>query len=149
LDEAFIHHPFPVLGNEADDIITATIEDDNRITHEHLPVMALGDNRYKICCIPCFVYDTALGDIVLAENRKLMHVTESSGRHVFRIWFGNGWQGKFHILHEINARGGLVEMCTLGLIAIDVPDLETAMLMRAYLDDLETVGELEYETGWT
>lgn len=149
MDEVFIHHPYPVLGDEADAIVTGTIEDECGTTHEHLPSRRLGNDRYKICCIPCFVKDIALADVVAVKGGLISEVVEPSGRCVFRAWSDDGWNGKFEVLHQIAARGGLMETCTHSLMGIDVQDANSAAVMRTYLDELEAAGALVYETGWS
>ena len=59
-----------------------------------------------MCCIPFFVFDLALGDVVATsprEGRKYVvdKVVEPSGRYVFRVWFGESFQPRDEIASEL------------------------------------------------
>src|SRR6185312_6187921 len=59
------HHQ-PVWRSRANFIVAAKVDD----THwEQLWTQRLEHNQYLICCIPFFVYDLALGDVVSTQPR--------------------------------------------------------------------------------
>jgi hypothetical protein len=106
----------------------------------------------EVCCIPFFVYDVALGDVVAAEpvddRRYVLHrVVRSSGRYVFRVWFGESFRPREPVAEELKGLGALVEMSSLNLLAIDAEDDLQAQAVATYLDAREKRSELLYETG--
>src|SRR5947199_5228528 len=89
-------HSEPVWRERADFIIGARLPEHGR--SEQLWAKKLSKNRYEICCIPFFLYDLALGDIVETnDDHDLVGVVQRSGRFVFRVWFGDS----FHPRHDI------------------------------------------------
>ena len=63
---------------------------------------------FEICCIPFFVYDLALGDLV--ETNADYSVTlrhAPSGRFVFRVWFGDSFHSQEEIADDLQALGAL------------------------------------------
>lgn len=56
--------------------------------YEQLWTKRVGEDRFEICCIPFFVYDLALGDVVRADARTgyvIRSVEQRSGNGVVRI----------------------------------------------------------------
>jgi hypothetical protein len=105
-----------------------------------------------VCCIPFFVYDVALGDVVVtsakADRKYVMEsVAEPSGRYVFRVWFGESFQPRGEIADELKALGSLVEWSSRNLLAVDAVDREHAQLVADFLAERERLGQLVYETG--
>lgn len=67
-----------------------------------------------MCCIPFALYDVALGDVVRArpeDTRKYVvkEVVKSSGRYVFRVWFGESFQPRGDIAHGLEVLGALTD----------------------------------------
>ena len=63
-------------------------------TYEQLWARQLDEKTFEVCCIPFFIYDLALGDVVETATREhrrycIDRVVEGSGRFVFRVWFGD------------------------------------------------------------
>src|SRR6266581_8592772 len=86
-------HQEPVWRARANFIIAAETPDGGDAKTEQLWARQLGENRFEICCIPLFLYEIALGDIVTTsptKDRRYMvaEVAEPSGRYEFRAWFG-------------------------------------------------------------
>lgn len=139
-------HPDPVWRHRSDFIIGARIQDQNR--SEQLWARDLGDQRFEICCIPFFLYDVALGDVVRATlQHDLDEVLEPSGRFVFRAWFGDADQPHGHIPKELAAFDTLLEWSSENLLAIDASDEDHAHKIADYLAQQEQAGRLKYETG--
>jgi hypothetical protein len=91
----FVLHEQPVWRDRSNFIINAELpEKDRPRRFEQLFAREVGEDRFEVCCIPFFVYDIALGDVVRTApkgDRKYVvsGVAERSGRYVFRIWFGD------------------------------------------------------------
>jgi hypothetical protein len=59
-----------------------------------------------LCCIPFFLYDIALGDVVRTSaqgDRRyvLESVVSPSGRHVFGVWFGESFHPRQKVAEDL------------------------------------------------
>ena len=94
----YVMHENPVWRDRSNFIIDAEIpEEDRPRRFEQLFTRKLAKDLFEICCIPFFLYDVALGDVVrtlLEGDRKYVvdRVVEASGRYVFRVLF-SGFSG--------------------------------------------------------
>ena len=80
--EEFVVHHEPAWQHRSDFIINAMLPEDGRF--EELWVRKITDDTFEICCIPFFLYDVALGDVVrthVADGREFSFdgVLEPSG----------------------------------------------------------------------
>lgn len=119
-------------------------------------VRQIEDDQFEVCCIPFFLRDVNLGDIVQTVAKDgwkyiLDRVIQDSGRYTFRAWFGNSFYPRDEIAGELRAKGALLEWSSRDLLAIDAADSEQAKLIAGCLATQEDAGRLEYETGrtWT
>jgi len=151
--QEFVVHQDPVWREHADFIINAELpEKDRPKRFEQLWTRQLADDRFEVCCIPFFVYDLALGDVVATsprDSRKYVvdKVVAPSGRYVFRVWFGQSFQPRDEIAGELKALGSLIEWSSRNLLAVDAADGEHAQLVADFLMEREKAGHLVYETG--
>jgi hypothetical protein len=149
----FVVHTEPVWRERSDFIITAALQEADRPKRfEQLFAKRVGDDRFEICCIPFFLFDVALGDIVAtspAEGRKyvLEAVVEPSGRFVFRVWFGESFHSCEAVAEALNGLGALLEWSSANLLAVDAADSSHAQVIADYLAVQERAGRLMYETG--
>jgi hypothetical protein len=149
----FVVHQNPVWRSHSDFIINAELsEKDRPHRFEQLFARQLGDDRFEICCIPFFVYDIALGDIVVtspSSDRKYVvkDVAERSGRYVFRVWFGDSLRPRDEVVQDLEGLGSLIEQSSNNLVAVDTVDEEHAELVSDFLAEQERLGHLIYETG--
>jgi Domain of unknown function (DUF4265) len=108
----------------------------------------VGDQRFEICCIPFFVYDVALGDVVETDaGYDLERVVQPSGRYVFRVWFGNTAHPRHDIADELAERGALLEWSSANLLVVDAPDERHAQEIADYLIEQQAADRLMFETG--
>jgi hypothetical protein len=142
-----VSHMFPIWRREADYLLHAHVDDESGPIIEQLWAKELSNNRFKICCIPSFTFELALGDIVEAREGIITRVVEPSGRFVYRIWSDDGWDGKFEILLKIEQLGGLMEPCSPHLTAIDAATEQIAEALVEYLAEQEDAGLLTYASG--
>ena len=144
-----VQHFFPVWGDKANYVMQAIVPDqDNLPMREQLWARKLEGGRFELCCIPYFLRDLALGDIMLLDDSGVLKkVAERSGRYVFRIWLGDSSTPLGEFQRELDSMGALQEWRAENLGAIDLPDKESAWNMAKYLWDRLQKGELEYETG--
>lgn len=144
-------HLEPVWRDRANYILNAELVGEDLPKHfEQLWTRRVGDNEFEICCIPFFLYDIALGDIVSSRpdgSGLVERVVQSSGRYVFRAVLDDAGAPFDDVTAWIKQRGGLIEWSSRHMIAIDTVNKTTAQQLADYLADLEAQGRLEYETG--
>jgi uncharacterized protein DUF4265 len=139
-------HPDPVWRDRANFTIGAALPEEGRT--EQLWARQIGDQRFEICCIPFFVYDIALGDVVETDSRlTVVRVVERSGRYVFRAWFGESFHPREEIAERLHAMGALLEWSSANLLAVDAPDGSHAQVIADFLAEEERAGRLMFETG--
>lgn len=141
-------HPEPVWRDRANFIIGAALPEEGRT--EQLWARQIDERTFEICCIPFFLYDVALGDIVETDERyDLVRVVEPSGRFVFRVWFGETWHPREEIAAELANLGALLEWSSINLLAVDAADKSHAQVIADYLLSQSDQGRLLFETGRT
>jgi hypothetical protein len=149
----FVVHQEPVWRDRSNFIINAELQKkDLPRRFEQLFARRVGEDRFEVCCIPFFLYDIALGDIVTTvpkEGRKFVvdKVVEPSGRYVFRVWFGESFQPRDEFAQALRSLGSIVEWSSRNLLAVDAVDGEQAQLVADFLAKSEQAGRLVYETG--
>ena len=141
-------HTDPVWRDRADFIVGAALPQTDRA--EQLWARQIDDRLFEVCCIPFFLYDVALGDIVETDARhELLHVVEPSGRFVFRAWFGGAGHPREDVVNELTELGALFEWSATDLLAIDAADGWHSRVLAEYLAGHERMGHFLYETGRT
>jgi hypothetical protein len=146
-------HREPVWRDRANFIISAALpEKETPQRFEQLWARHLSDDQFEVCCIPFFVYDVALGDVVRAvprgdRNYVMEQVVEPSGRYAFRVWFGDSTGSREQIASELLDRGALLEWSSETLLGVDASDAAHAKRIADYLQDREDANQLVYETG--
>ncbi len=140
-------HQEPVWRDRSNFIIAAPIRDGGEIKTEQLWARR-DESHFEICCIPFFVYDLALGDVVETDADFLVQrVIRRSGRYVFRVWFGESFHPREEIAAKLKARGALIEWSSRNLLAVDTVDEEHAQGVADFLAEHHNAGHLIYETG--
>jgi hypothetical protein len=141
-------HSDPVWRDRADFILGAQLPDPDSDRREQLWSRQVAPTRFEICCIPFFLYDVALADVVeTGTDYTLERVVEASGRWVFRAWFGESFHPRDEIADELAAMGALLEWSSVNLLAVDASDAELAQRVAHRLEGHERRGHLIYETG--
>ncbi|RIJ78815.1 DUF4265 domain-containing protein [Nakamurella silvestris] len=136
--------------DRADFIIHAGLPETDHL--EQLWCRKILPNRFELCCIPFFVFDLSLGDIIETTrvgDRQYMFATviRPSGRYVFRVLLTCQMERRAGIIAWLTEYGALVEWSSLDLIAVDVADLARAEALADYLAEGVRRGDLQYETG--
>jgi Domain of unknown function (DUF4265) len=151
----YVLHPDPVWRDRANFIINARLaESDSPKRFEQLWTRRVSDNEFEVCCIPFFLYDLALGDVVTTvpwDDRRYVvdRVLSSSGRYTFRAWFGRSPLRPQAVADDLQKMGSLLEWSSRTLLAVDAADIERAQQVADYLAEREQRKELLYETGRT
>jgi len=149
----FAVHPEPIWRERSNFIVHAELpEQDLPKRFEQLWARQVTDDTFEVCCIPFFIFDVALGDVVATApkaGRKYVvdRVVKPSGRYVFRVWFGESFQPRDEIASELKGLGSLIEWSSRNLLAVDAVDLEHGQLVADFLMEREKAGHLVYETG--
>ena len=139
-------HEAPVWRDQADFVIGAPLPEEGRA--EQLWARQVGDQRFEICCIPFFLYDVALGDVVETNSGyDVGRVVQSSGRYVFRVWFGSSAHPRQEIADRLAERGALLEWSSAHLLAVDAADEAHAQEIADYLAEQQGAHRLTFETG--
>jgi len=144
-------HPEPLWRERANFIIVAPLPEKDRF--EQLWCRQLTESTFEVCCVPFFLYNVALGDIVETETTSegpfnLRRVTQPSGRYVFRVLFPNvSAERRSDVQNRVIGFGGAVEWATPKLMAIDAENQGVASRIADYLQTEEDAGRLAYETG--
>jgi hypothetical protein len=152
-EKEFIIHAEPVWRERSNFIINAELgEADFPRRFEQLWARQIGEDRFEICCIPFFLFDIALGDVVKTSpkgDRKyvLETVVERSGRYVFRVWFGESFHPRDEIAEQLTALGALLEWSSMNLLSVDAVDELQAQRVADFLHERQQQGQLMYETG--
>jgi hypothetical protein len=147
-DEQISVHTEPAWRQRANYIISANLPERERA--EQLWARQIAEYQFELCCIPFFLFDVTLGDVVETDQTyRLTKVIERSGRFTFRIWFGESDYPQSRIIDEMVALGALVERASANLIALDASNSRTAQAMANLLQAHEDQHHLVYETGRT
>lgn len=153
-DIKFIVHPEPVWRDRANFIIRAELpESDRPYRFEQLWSRRYEGNRqFEICCIPFFVFELALGDIVTtfadqAREHTVESVARPSGRSVFRARFGAASMAQETVAKRLLDMGALLEWSSATLVAIDAGSADVARTVARFLAAEESGGSLIWETG--
>ncbi|WP_052521461.1 DUF4265 domain-containing protein [Agreia bicolorata] len=143
-EQVYVHES-PLLRDEANYIFRAVLPDGSA---EQLWGKKVGESTVEVCCIPFFIYNVALRDIVqLNEERRLAFVLESSGRFVGRVWFGDSRHAVEGTVKRLEQLGANLEWSSANLLAVD----SSAALQDAVVEFLSAghnAGAFLYENGY-
>jgi hypothetical protein len=147
-------HREPVWRERANFIVNAPIEESPAVHTEQLwtrhdPATQL----YEICCIPFFIYDLALGDMVavrVAQNGSYVfeRVIARSGHLTFRIYFGRA-ESRFQadVMMDLVKAPIRIERFSENVVALDIEEKDSPQRLADYLAQAQVGGKLVYETG--
>jgi hypothetical protein len=113
----------------------------------------LAESQFEVCCIPFFVYNLGLGDVVeIGEAsgsplmiEKLVSVADS---WTLRVFFKEAADEELRrsVLLEMDGLGCVLEFSSKNLLGICAPS-SVAQAAMAKLERLEKLDYLEYEIG--
>lgn len=139
-------HAEPVWRERSDFIIGAELPEEG--CTEQLWARQIDDRLFEVCCIPFFLYDVALGDVVETDDSySVVRVVEPSGHHVFRAYFDPPFLRRKQIVEHLTVLAALLEWSSESMISIDALDLEHARQIATYLQQREDRGDLVFELG--
>lgn len=150
-DYEAVHHQ-PIWRERANFIFAAYLGVKNGNNEwEQLWGQATESDKFVICCIPFFVRDLALGDVVeIDSNSILKNVVKRSGQVTFRVWIMSSDSViRQEIKTKLDSMKLLMERSSENLVALSAPDNIEAQIASNYLRNCEELGLLQYETGST
>jgi hypothetical protein len=144
-------HPEPVWRDRANFVIASAVDPSGTdVATEQLWVRKIGARCFELCCIPFFVYDLALGDVVETDDNYLVQrVVTHSGRYTFRVSFGHSRQWREEVIAQLEELGSMLEWSSVNMVAVDAVDKQHAQRIADFLHGREQRGDLIYETGRT
>lgn len=151
----FVVHEAPVWRDRSNFIINADLPpNESSKEYEQLWARRLSEDEFEICCIPFFLYDVALGDVVRTVPRDrwkfiLDAVTRPSGRYVFRVWLGQFSGSRLELTGALQGFGALLEWSSKNMFAIDTAGEADAQAVSNFLLERQSTQQLLYETGRT
>lgn len=149
---AYVLHVAPIWRDRMDFVLDAGLPEDCAPKRfEQLVGRQVADTEFELCCIPFFLYDVSLGDVVATTPGYILdRVVRPSGRYTFRVYFGDEAGPKDQIAAELELQlGALLEWHGANLLAVDASDGEVAQTIADYLQAREGAGQLIFETGRT
>jgi hypothetical protein len=154
MTENEVVHETPAWYDKADFIIGADVDGgSSALTREQLWAKKVDESTFMICCIPFFLYDLALGDVVTTKTSQSFtymvdRLVQSAGRYTFRAWFLDK-NYREAVAEHLVGMGCLIEwrFCGGNLLAIDSESYATAKPVADYLFGKQKDGILNYETG--
>lgn len=142
-------HEEPIWRDRANFILSAFLGVKNgRNEWEQLWAERISETQFRLCCIPFFAKDLALGDEVETDSDFVVRsIARPSGNYTFRVWLG-GQSGEVRtkVTAKLEALGVDMEWSSKNLLALSVSS-ERAQELADRLAAFESAGELEYETG--
>ena len=149
-EDVFLTHREPVWRDRSNFIIMAALPGAGRF--EQLWARQEGADLFELCCIPFFVHNLALGDVVRtdADDEKahvIKGVVRPSGRWTFRVWLGDSAEDRLSVETEMLALGMLTEWSSPNLLAVDAETDALAQRLADALAEGERMGRWVYETG--
>jgi hypothetical protein len=142
-------HPEPVWRDRASYLIHAPLEGLENLDREQLWVRELGAGLHEVCCIPMFVYELALGDVVRADDSSMLAGrVRRSGHGTVRVLVLSGADPFEHAtIKRLLERHELLyeESPTPGAYAVDLPNRAT---QARFISELEAAPlHCEYEVA--
>ncbi len=128
---------------------------DDALFYEQLVTEQVAPNRFRLLCIPFFLYGVSLGDVIEGDpfaELGVFTVVERSGRSTYRVHFPQEalvrhLDKAHHCLHDIEGMGGLIESYHNGYWSVDAADEIIARQVEEYLTQGEEQGYWNYEAG--
>jgi hypothetical protein len=150
--DAYVQHVAPIWRDWMDFVFNAALPEDCAPKRfEQLVGRQVADTEFELCCIPFFLYDVSLGDVVATTSDYVLdRVVKRSCRYTFRVSFGGKAGPKDQITAELELQlGALLEWYGANLLAVDASDGDVAQTIADYLQAREGAGQLVFETGRT
>lgn len=146
-------HPSPAWREKADFLFHAEVPaGDQPPRFEQLWGRRVSATTFEVCCIPFYIYDLSLGDIVqmrVLEGEKYIFdsVVVPSGHWTFRVLFEETNKAREPFLNNLVEMGVILEWSSVNMVAVDVASSDAVQQVADFLWKHEQDGGLVYETG--
>jgi len=138
-------HKYPVWKDRSNYIVQARVEhDEEREIREQIWARQIEDHTFEICCIPFFVFDLALSDIVEVsgagpEKGLIQRVVQRSDHDTYWIYFNEKRWGNIQRSTESKIREiALFEWYGSDLLAVDVTPDQGLQVVRSLSSEIES-----------
>jgi hypothetical protein len=142
-------HLSPIWRDRADFIVAAYLGMKvGRREWEQLWAQKVASHRFRLCCIPFFTRNLALGDEIETDaDFVFTRLIRTEDQTTFRVWFGGQTSAtKEGMTREIQAMGALMEWSSDNLLALSVLR-DDSQRLADHLHARERAGLLLYENG--
>jgi hypothetical protein len=149
-DAKVVTHPDPVWRSQANFIKMADLADAGLPgSFEQLWLTDLGEDRYRLCCLPFLAYGYSLGDVIQTKEQGgrvvLGDVVEKSGRGLIRILIHSHGPDHAALHDELVAAGCLTEWRNDGFVSVDLERGAIPDTLMAAMTKLHEAGALQWE----
>ncbi len=91
-DTNVVVHLSPSWRSKANFLLFGAIDLEGEERWEQLWARQVAENEFELCCVPFFLYDLSLGDVVETETREgrrfvISSRVKASGLHTVRAWY--------------------------------------------------------------
>jgi hypothetical protein len=144
-------HLSPARRDKANFLIFGAVELEGELRWEQLWCLQMSDNTFDLCCVPFFLYDLAIGDVVETKamsGRKFVIArrVKPSGLRTIRAWYSSESlsEDRERGVVELQKCGAIVEwyserLLSFACTAEDLPHL------RAFFEREQREGVLKFE----
>jgi hypothetical protein len=157
-DDDIVVHLSPAWYDRANFLVFASIPRSETLPKHWEQIWALqkSSGLFEICCIPFFIYDFALGDIVettakAGKQYVIQKIVKRSGHKTFRVSFIDSSYGdaKEDVLKFVkDEMDCLVEWHSVNLLAIDAPTQQITDQITDFLREKSEHEQIIFEFGW-
>jgi hypothetical protein len=92
VERDIVVHSSPAWREKANFLIFGTIELEGERRWEQIWCRQMSENTFELCCIPFFLYDLSIGDVVETEANEarkfvIARRVKASGLRTIRVWY--------------------------------------------------------------
>lgn len=155
MDNEIATHDDPVWRGDANFLIFADLSNEEMPGRwEQLWAHRLGENEFRLCCVPFFAYGLALGDRVATAPRDdkkyvIQSTIAESGHATYRVWFGdaeNADATRDMVEMYAKTKRWLFEWSSNNLLAFDIPSGQNEAEIEAFVSEHAHLG-IKLESG--
>lgn len=144
-------HLSPAWRNKANFLLFGVVELDGEQRWEQVWARQIADNEFELCCVPFFLYDLSIGDVVATETRAARKFVisarlKASGLRTVRVWYSAeaSAQDKERVLGHLRDSGSPAEWHSERLLAFACAAAEVPRFSQI-LGAEQEAGTLKFE----
>lgn len=119
-----VMHLSPAWRSKANFLLFGSIELEGEERWEQVWARQVADNEFEVCCVPFFLYDLSIGDVVETETRAgrrfvISNRLKVSGLRTLRVWYSTeaSTDDKERVLRQLRESGAPTEWHSERLLA--------------------------------